>query len=55
MSIKEIRCLASELKLHGMCQSLERRLENLSKEGRTPEELVLQLLAREFPDPKLGT
>jgi DNA replication protein DnaC len=30
-----------------MYQSLERRLENLSKEGRTPEELVLQLLEDE--------
>ena len=47
MSIKEIRCLTSELKLHGIYQSLERRLENLSKEGRTPEELVLQLLEDE--------
>ena len=47
MSIKEIRYLVSELKLHGMYQSLERRLENLSKEGRTPEELVLQLLEDE--------
>jgi DNA replication protein DnaC len=47
MSIKEIRYLASELKLHGMYQSLERRLETLNLEGRTPEELVLQLLEDE--------
>jgi len=52
MSIKEIRCLTSELKLHGIYQSLERRLENLSKEGRTPEELVLQLLEDETPHRK---
>jgi DNA replication protein DnaC len=52
MSIKEIRCLTSELKLHGIYQSLERRLENLSKEGRTPEELVLQLLEDENPHRK---
>ena len=47
MSIKEIKYLALELKLHGMHQSLERRLENLSKEGRTADELILQLLEDE--------
>ena len=32
--------------------NMERRLENLSKEGRTPEELVLQLLEDENPHRK---